>query len=98
VHIRFTISGGALWYHLDQTIESWSGGTISARAAFHRCRMSATSIASAATRSSPTPASIGKKGATRRSQPSSKPLDDASFLYWIRTVPLEVGKRYEYAR
>src|SRR5439155_211759 len=27
-----------------------------------------------------------------------EPLDDASFLYWIRTLPLEVGKRYEYAR
>src|SRR5207247_4583909 len=27
-----------------------------------------------------------------------EPLDDAAFLYWIRTVPLEVGKRYEYAR
>src|SRR5207244_11286072 len=26
------------------------------------------------------------------------PLDDAAFLYWIRTVPLEVGKRYEYQR
>lgn len=26
------------------------------------------------------------------------PLDDAAFLYWIRTVPLEVGKRYEYNR
>src|SRR6266571_3287282 len=25
VHIRFRISGGALWYHLDQTIESWVG-------------------------------------------------------------------------
>jgi hypothetical protein len=26
------------------------------------------------------------------------PLDDAAFLYWVRTVPLEVGKRYEYQR
>src|SRR5207302_1378647 len=25
VHIRFRITGGALWYHLDQTIESWVG-------------------------------------------------------------------------
>src|SRR5207247_882056 len=25
-------------------------------------------------------------------------LDDAAFLYWIRTVPLEIGKRYEYRR
>lgn len=26
------------------------------------------------------------------------PLDDAAFLYWIRTVPLQDGKRYEYRR
>ena len=26
------------------------------------------------------------------------PLDDAAFLYWIRTVPLEIGKRYEFQR
>ncbi|HEX9755553.1 MAG TPA: DUF3108 domain-containing protein [Gemmatimonadales bacterium] len=25
----------------------------------------------------------------------SHPLDDASFLYFVRTIPLEVGKRYE---
>src|SRR5207248_2648210 len=28
----------------------------------------------------------------------AEPLDDAAFLYWIRTVPLEIGKRYEYRR
>lgn len=26
------------------------------------------------------------------------PLDDAAFLYWVRTLPLEDGKRYEYRR
>jgi hypothetical protein len=26
------------------------------------------------------------------------PLDDAAFMYWVRTVPLEMGKRYEYHR
>jgi hypothetical protein len=26
------------------------------------------------------------------------PLDDASFLYFVRTIPLEVGKTYEFAR
>jgi hypothetical protein len=26
------------------------------------------------------------------------PLDDVAFLYWVRTVPLELGKRYEYSR
>ena len=32
-------------------------------------------------------------------QPSvSNPLDDGSFLYFVRTVPLEVGKTYEFNR
>src|SRR6266700_1772895 len=65
VHIRFRISGGALWYHLDQTIESWVG-----RYDFR----------------------------SRRFSSVLEPLDDAAFLYWIRTLPLEVGKKYEYAR
>src|SRR6185503_6850888 len=28
----------------------------------------------------------------------SNPLDDGSFLYFIRTIPLEVGQTYEFAR
>jgi hypothetical protein len=28
----------------------------------------------------------------------SNPLDDGSFLFYIRTVPLEVGKTYEFNR
>jgi hypothetical protein len=28
----------------------------------------------------------------------SNPLDEASFLYFVRTIPLEVGKTYEFAR
>ena len=28
----------------------------------------------------------------------SNPLDDASFLYFIRTIPLEVGRSYEFNR
>jgi hypothetical protein len=29
---------------------------------------------------------------------SRQPLDDVSFLYWARTLPLEVGRTYEYRR
>ena len=29
---------------------------------------------------------------------SNLPLDDVSFLYWARTVPLEVGRKYEWRR
>jgi hypothetical protein len=29
---------------------------------------------------------------------SDRPLDDVSFLYWVRTLPLEVGRTYEFNR
>jgi len=29
---------------------------------------------------------------------STQPLDDVSFLYWSRTLPLEVGRSYEFRR
>ncbi len=35
----------------------------------------------------------------RPEQPTvSSPLDEASFLYFIRTIPLEIGKEYSYSR
>ncbi|HUF26885.1 MAG TPA: DUF3108 domain-containing protein [Gemmatimonadaceae bacterium] len=38
-------------------------------------------------------------GETGEEQPSvANPLDDGSFLYFIRTVPLEVGETYSYNR
>jgi hypothetical protein len=29
---------------------------------------------------------------------SDRPLDDVAFLYWVRTLPLEVGRTYEFNR
>ncbi len=38
-----------------------------------------------------------RRNASPESKPTSeRPLDDVAFFYWIRTVPLEVGKTYEY--
>ena len=38
-------------------------------------------------------------GSIQPEKPSvTNPLDDGSFLYFIRTVPLEVGKTYEFDR
>jgi hypothetical protein len=36
--------------------------------------------------------------ATATTPTSSEPLDDASFLYFVRTTPLEVGKSYRFER
>lgn len=38
-----------------------------------------------------------RRNASPESKPTSRaPLDDVAFFYWIRTVPLEVGKTYQY--
>ena len=98
VHIRFTISGGALWYHLDQTIESWVG-----RYDFRSRRFASVQDERDRHREHrfeifPDSGFYREEGRDTTFKTVLEPLDDASFLYWIRTVPLEVGKRYEYAR
>src|SRR5438067_97626 len=98
VHIRFRITGGALWYHLDQTIESWVG-----RYDFRSRRFSSIQDQRDKHRARryeiyPATGSYREVGRDTTFATVLEPLDDAAFLYWIRTVPLEVGKKYEYAR
>jgi hypothetical protein len=98
VHIRFRISGGALWYHLDQTIESWVG-----RYDFRSRRFSSVQDERDTHREHryeifPDSGFYREEGRDTTFATVLEPLDDAAFLYWIRTVPLEVGKKYEYAR
>ena len=98
VHFRFRISGGALWYHLDQTIESWVG-----RYDFRSRRYWSIQDERGTHRDHrfeifPDSGFYREEGRDTTFATVLEPLDDAAFLYWIRTVPLEVGKRYEYTR
>ncbi|MGH7519837.1 MAG: DUF3108 domain-containing protein [Gemmatimonadales bacterium] len=98
VHIRFRITGGALWYHLDQTIESWVG-----RYDFRSRRFSSVQDERDRHRERryeifPDSGFYREEGRDTTFATVLEPLDDAAFLYWIRTVPLEIGKKYEYAR
>ncbi|MDP3909556.1 MAG: DUF3108 domain-containing protein, partial [Gemmatimonadales bacterium] len=98
VHIQFRISGGALWYHLDQTIESWVGRWdfrsrryVSIQDERDRHRERRFEIF-------PDSGFYREEGRDTAFATVLEPLDDASFLYWVRTLPLEIGKRYEYSR
>jgi glycosyltransferase involved in cell wall biosynthesis len=98
VHFRFHIAGGALWYHLDQTLESWVG-----RHDF-RSRRFLNRTEEKGKRWERDFSIFPDSGIYREAGHDSAhatvadPLDDAAFLYWIRTVPLKVGERYEYQR
>ncbi|HEU5262115.1 MAG TPA: DUF3108 domain-containing protein [Gemmatimonadales bacterium] len=98
MHFVFHIEGGALWYHLDQKLESWVG-----RHDFHSRRFWNQTEEKGKTwqrQFDIYPDSGFYREASRDTilPTVPDPLDDAAFLYWIRTVPLEMGKKYEYRR
>ncbi len=98
VHFVFLIDGGALWYHIHQNLESWVG-----RHDFRSRRfLNQTEEKGKAWERRfeiyPDSGYYREVGRDTTVATVPDPLDDAAFLYWIRTVPLEVGKRYEYRR
>lgn len=98
VHLVFHIIGSALWYHLDQRLESWVG-----RDDFLSRRYMVNTDEKGNKWSHiyeiyPDSGFYRQDGLDTTHVTVADPLDDAAFLYWIRTVPLEQGKRYEYRR
>jgi len=98
VHFVFLIDGGALWYHIHQNLESWVG-----RHDFRSRRFLNQTEEKGKTWERkfeiyPDSGFYREAGRDTTLATVADPLDDAAFLYWIRTVPLEVGKRYEYRR
>lgn len=107
-HFRFKIKGGMIVAHVDDTQESWMdvGNLTSMR--FHqniqevKYKMLRTidmfpsesiwkSVNHLRKTDDPKRLEEGELG-------SLQPLDDISFMYWARTIPLEVGKTYTFAR
>lgn len=98
VHLRFHIQGGALWYELDQQMESWVG-----RYDFRSRRFRQETQENKRQRLRqyeifPDSGFYRELGHDTAWTTIPEPLDDAAFFYWIRTTPLELKKRYEYNR
>ncbi len=98
VHLLFEITGGALWYSLHQTLESWVGrGDFRTRRFVNRTEEKGKSWQREFD-VFPDSGFYREAGVDTTAPTVEEPLDDAAFLYWIRTVPLERGKRYEFRR
>jgi hypothetical protein len=98
VHMQFRISGGALWYHLDQTLESWVGRHDFQSRRFRSVQDERDRHRERTYEIFPDSGFYREAGRDTTFATVAQPLDDAAFLYWVRTLPLEIGKRYEYAR
>lgn len=96
-HGRFTVHGGYLALRVDDVLETWMDATTLSSLRFvqdfseiGRERQKTFDIF-------PEKSTFIQVG--KGEKPSvAQPLDDGSFLYFIRTVPLTLGKTYEFHR
>ena len=96
-HTRFRVKGGTFFYRVNDLMESWFDvNTLSSlrfRQDIDEGRHEAERVYEIYQ---------DRKVYQENDKPEQptvdEPLDDGSFLYFIRTVPLEVGKTYEFHR
>lgn len=96
-HARFAVEGGFLMFKVNDVLETWfDTETLSSR----RFIQNIHEVSYKKKRYYdiyPERGVLHQKG--YEEMPTvPKPLDDASFLYFVRTVPLEVGKTYTFNR
>ena len=96
-HTVFSVKGGTFFYHVNDRFESWIDIRNFASLRHKQDINEGSKDRERHFEIFPNRATYIEDNKPER--PSvSEPLDDGSFLYFIRTVPLEVGKTYEFNR
>lgn len=99
-HFRFTFSAKVPFYSINSSLESWTSTS-----KFHSLRFRRDNL-ERSKRYLSSWEIFADSGYQRQIDPEPKPpaptpaepLDDASFLFFVRTTPLEVGKTYSFER
>ena len=96
-HTRFRIRGGVPFYRVDDMLESWIDCE-----AFHTLRFVQDLEEGGRLRERRyemfPERSTFREGDGEEEPSVPNPLDDGSFLYFVRTLPLEVGQTYRFDR
>ncbi|HWE42117.1 MAG TPA: DUF3108 domain-containing protein [Gemmatimonadaceae bacterium] len=96
-HIMFRVKGGTFFYKVDDRFESWMETTTLSSLRHKQDINEGRRDRERVFEIYPERPSYIEDD--KPEKPSvDQPLDDGSFLYFIRTVPLEVGKTYEFDR
>jgi hypothetical protein len=96
VHIVFVLEGGSFFYRLNDRMDSWFGLEDFASRRFIQDFHEWSSERYTAYEIFPDSGYYTESGVDSLFPTSDTPLDDAAFFYFVRTVELEVGERYEY--
>jgi len=97
-HTRFTVKGGIPFYKVNDRMESWIDTRTFESLRFVQDLEEGTRDAERTYEIYPERAVYSENGKTDAVPSVSEPLDDAAFMYFVRTIPLEVGKTYEFNR
>ncbi len=101
-HTQFKIKGGNFFYRVNDTYESWTDVTNLASLRYHQDQEGSADREKRFEIFPDKKVFIEQTGkgafATMEQESVENPLDDGSFLYFIRTVPLEVGQTYIFNR
>lgn len=92
---EFSLQGGNAIYRLNSMLESWTGVADLKSRRFHSTSNENGRIRERKYEIFPDSGFYRQAGVAEPQPTSTHPLDDAGFLFYIRTVPLEVGKTYQ---
>ena len=96
-HTRFRVSGGTFFYRVNDVLESWLDTRTLASLRFVKDQEEGRSDREVRYEIYPERTAYQEKDGPE--QPSvAQPLDDGSFLFFVRTIPLTVGETYEFNR
>ena len=97
-HTRFTVKGGIPFYKVNDRLESWIDTRTFESLRFVQDLEEGTRDKLRSYEIYPEHSTYSEKGEVEHAPSVEDPLDDAAFLYFVRTIPLEVGKTYEFNR
>jgi hypothetical protein len=98
MHTRFHIRGGPFFFKVDDRLESWIDPVTMSSLRFRQELNEGSRERERTFELYPDRAVFVEVGKDEERPSVRNPLDDAAFLYFVRTVPLEVGQEYAYDR
>ena len=96
-HTVFNIRGGILFFHVDDHYESWFD-TTSLVSLHHVQHIDETKYSTDKTYDFYPERRVYVRNGGQENPSVAEPLDEGSFIYFMRSVPLEVGKTYSFDR
>jgi len=95
---RFRVKGGTWFYHVEDVLDSWIDTTQFRSLRFAQDYLEGGRSHERTYEFFPERQAYRERADTSDQPTVPDPLDDGSFLYFVRTLPLEPGRTYEFPR